>query len=360
MKILFDSLIFTNQKIGGVSRYHYELLSGLHCEGIKILLAGKFVRNLYIKTDIMLSKYFIFDFTCSLSLLNKVLVSIKLRGGDSYDIYHPTDTRDFLLKYLPANKPMVFTIHDMIPEKQPHVNPFSTLKYKFAKRANTIIAVSENTKKDIIELFGIPGDKIKVIYHGLSVLRESQKQPPGFYREKYILFVGGRNSYKNFSWFIKTIQSILSEFEDFSLVCAGGKPFSAVEREMIEDLNLENKVICITKLQDAELAYLYSNAKVFVFPSLYEGFGIPILEAWACKTPILLSNRSCFPEIATDGALFFDPESPESLQNTLRMVLNDSRLRQSLIQKGLVNLKKYSWESAVGQTIKVYQEILNI
>jgi len=358
MKVLYDSHIFANQKIGGVSRYHYELIVGLRRKGIIPMISGKFVKNLYLKNDLDLRHKFIADPKSIFGGLNKLLIRQQLQKTDKYDLYHPSETRPYLLKHLPAGKPMVFTIHDMIPEKIGNIDPLSSIRYHFAKRASKIIAVSDNTKKDIIESYNFPPEKIEVIHHGSALSNKQVSKPHGIIFDKYILFVGGRGNYKNFEWFINSIAPLLEESRELALICAGGKPFTTYEKELITNIGLHDRVRCLVGLSDSELAYLYSNTEVFVFPSLYEGFGIPILEAWACKAPVILSNSSCFPEVAGDGALFFEPGDQDSLLSVLRKVMKSSKHRQLLIEKGTKCLNNYSWELAIKQTIQVYQSIL--
>jgi len=358
MKILFDSHIFANQKIGGISRYHYELAAGLQAKGHQPFIAGKFIKNHYLLSNKLQHQCFISDTKAIFSGLNSIIIKSYLRKSNKFDIFHPTDTREYLLKSLPKNKPMVFTIHDMIPELLDNIDPFATSKYKFAQRASKIIAVSENTKNDIINIFNIPSEKIDVIYHGSSLFPDPKKHSNLKIPHKYLLFLGGRSRYKNFDFFVQAISPLLNSNKNLSLVCAGGKPFTEVEKSHIKELSIENQVICYTQLSDSELAFLYTNSLAFIFPSIYEGFGIPILEAWACKTPVLLSQASCFPEIASDGALYFNPQSISSIQETINSVISNDELRTNLINIGLQNLKNFNWNKTVNQTIQTYQSVL--
>jgi glycosyltransferase involved in cell wall biosynthesis len=143
-----------------------------------------------------------------------------------------------------------------------------------------------------------------------------------------------------------------------SLICAGGGKFSTQERKEIHRLQLSDKIIQMD-IHDNLLAYLYSQAQVFVFPSLYEGFGIPILEAFACGCPVLLSNRSSLPEVGGDAARYFDPESIPSLVEKLAEVMKNKALAEEMRTKGLDRSKLFSWENTALKTIETYKKVLS-
>ena len=175
--------------------------------------------------------------------------------------------------------------------------------------------------------------------------------------KKYILFVGSRSGYKNFDTFIKSVSLLLKEHSDLSVVCIGGGKFSNQEISLLEKLNIKNKVFQFN-LEDNVLAKFYSNALMFVFPSLYEGFGIPILEAFACRCPLVCSDTSSLPEIAEDGAKYFDPYQEESIYNAMKTVLFDNVRKELLVKNGTERLKYFSWEETAKQTKKVYESII--
>ena len=168
-------------------------------------------------------------------------------------------------------------------------------------KANRVIAISEYTKKDIIEILKINPEKIDVIYHGTS-LRASQEHNLSL-PEKYILFVGDRTFYKNFQLLLEAFSIVHQKNQYLHLVCTG-KPFSDSELQQISNLKIASNTRQIT-INDKDMSELYSRALLFVFPSYYEGFGIPILEAYACNCPVALSNATCFPEIAGNAGASF-------------------------------------------------------
>jgi glycosyltransferase involved in cell wall biosynthesis len=230
-------------------------------------------------------------------------------------------------------------------------------KRLLVEKASKIIAISESTKKDLMELFGTDESKIEVVYLGNSMFPKLDTNLSLEIPKKYILFVGSRGGYKNFERFIKSVASILNDNEELFVLCTGGSAFNASEMELFKELKIEQQVLQYN-LDDDSLAHFYKNALAFIFPSLYEGFGIPVLESFACGCPLLCSNVSSLPEIAGDGALYFDPYSEESMKNAVLEVLKKDELRKNLVLKGQKRLKNFSWTQTALQTKKIYESLL--
>lgn len=355
--ILYDTQVFNFQEYGGISRYFCEIMKNIN---IHYDISVRYSKNYYLK-KYSLGKHripvpnFIFDrYQSKLNRSNNRL-SKKMLQSDSPYLFHPTYYDPYFLDYI-GNHPFVITVHDMIHEKFPQFFPDAKSvieqKKKVIEKANRIIAISENTKKDIIDILNIEPDKIDVIYHGTSMTEslDSSLQLPA----KYILFVGDRDSYKNFDRLLKSFLELSRDDSRLSLICTG-RPFSSVETEYFNDLNVKNKIIHISA-SDKILGELYRHAEVFVFPSIYEGFGIPILEAFVNHCPIALSNTSCFPEIAGKAGIYFDPYSIDSITSTLKEVLHNTEKRTKLIQAGNEQLKLYSWEKSARQTEETYRK----
>jgi len=356
MKILYDENVFLTQKVGGISRYHYELYKGMLANGIDADITGKFIKNNYLLEDINFRKKFIADPFALFPYFNKHTTIWKVKNVAKYDILHLTGYYDYLKSVIPKEAKVVVTIHDMIPEKEMAIpNP---LKHFFALRANKIIAVSEKTKKDIIEILGIAEDKIQVVYHGSSLSITQAKQPAKSLPDSYLLFVGQRSGYKNFTSLINGLVSILNQNKSLHLVCAGRRAFNEQEQNQFKKLGIEDQLISFDNIDDDNLAFLYQHAQAFIFPSLFEGFGIPILEAWSCKAPVLLSDIDCFREIAGKAGYYFDPQSPQDITEKINEVLSNSQLANDLRIKGTERLKIYSWQRAVNETIKIYNSLL--
>ena len=169
--------------------------------------------------------------------------------------------------------------------------------------------------------------------------------------------MGDRTLYKNFQRLLEAFAIIHKTDQDLYLLCTG-HPLNWEEKTLIDKLNIADRIIQVS-IDDRNLSELYSRALLFVFPSLYEGFGIPILEAYACHCPVALSNTSCFPEIAGDAGAYFDPYSVESMVQTLTEVIYSNEKRSCLVATGMKRLQLYSWEKTTQETKKVYQKVLN-
>lgn len=360
MKILFDYQIFFNQRFGGISRYFVELLSRFP-DSIEFENSLLFSENVYLKeSDKRFSKGIeIPKFRGRnriIGRLNKVKSIIDLKTKN-YDLFHPTYYDPYFLKYL--KKPYVITVYDMIHEKFQEMFPANDLTKEFKKKsiinADKIIAISQNTKDDLIDIYGLAPEKIEVVHLGHSVDNHNVTPINGI-PKTYMLFVGQRGGYKNFERFLKAFSVVNQKNRDIKLICTG-TPFNKNEQKLIQDLNLNNEVFRYF-VSDTELTFLYQNAICFVYPSLYEGFGIPILEAYAAKCPLALSNTSCFPEIARDGGAYFDPYNIDSMVDTLSTIASDEILRQKLVEKGTRVLSNYSWDKMALETSKIYKSIV--
>lgn len=365
MKVLYDHQIFNWQKVGGASRYFVELMERLPRD-IKIYNSILFSNNEYLRNSShKLNKGLNIP---NLKISKKIIDYCKLESkhslhhlkNDEYDIFHPLYCDPYYLEITKKrNKPVVQTIHDMVFEKFPQFfnKATNTIENKriTALNADRIIAVSENTKKDIIQILNIPSDKIDVVYHGHSMILDHSTPVPNL-PDNYILFVGARDGYKNFSTFLKAFEIIHKKNKDIFLVCTGNS-FNKQEEKLIKELGLSNFVKNYF-VSDSQLTYLYQNAICFVFPSLYEGFGIPILESFAAGCPVVLSNTSCFPEIADNAGAFFDPYDIEDMANTIQKILDDKSYRKILIKNGNLRLSHFSWDKTAQETVKVYQKII--
>lgn len=366
MKILYDHQIFTSQKYGGISRYFYELMSEFNkMKNIETIVSLVVSNNHYISDkkfityfDVLPNKQFrgkhrLFNF------VNKPNTILKLKQ-QNFDIFHPTYYDPYFLKYI-GNKPFVLTVHDMIHEKFREMfspkDKTTEQKRLLVEKATKIIAVSENTKKDLIELFGTDESKIEVVYLGNSMFPKPDIKINFDIPNRYLLFVGNRGSYKNFKRFIKSISDILKQDKGLFVLCAGGGKFNSSENQLFRELEISNKVLQYN-LDDNSLAYFYQNALAFIFPSLYEGFGIPVLESFACGCPVICSNVSSLPEVAGEAACYFDPYSEDSIKNAVIKVLEDSTFREDLIKMGTERLKKFSWKKTAEETKRIYESVL--
>lgn len=232
--------------------------------------------------------------------------------------------------------------------------------HQSVKRASHVITVSQVTKSDIVKFYGIPADKISVIYHGITK-REEPISENSFNQKKFginrsfFLFVGTLEPGKNI---LNLIKGSLTLLDKYQVVIAGKKGWGYEELYcFVRENKLEKSVLFLGYISDSELSYLYKNALALVLPSFHEGFGLPIIEAMIHECPVCCSNTSSLPEVAGDAALFFDPNKPEEIKECLIKVINDS-MRQQLISRGKSNIKRFSWERCAEQTDFVYRKAL--
>lgn len=356
MKVLYDYGAFLAE-YGGIAKYFSETISCLSKRQFFDYEISALLSSSYLLKEKKLSNgkiYFSkinFKGQRTIQKFINELYSLYLISQADYDIFHPTGFSDY---YIEKNKkPTVITIHDMIQEKFFDKSDLVIdIKKREIENCNHIIAVSDNTKKDIIELHGIDERKISVIYHGVNV-PEYEDIVTNF--KHYILYVGARTAkYKNFYRFIEAIAPILLK-KNIGLICTGWN-FNKEEIKLILEKGIEKNVQVI-KATNKQLNTLYKNALAFIYPSLYEGFGIPILEAFVNGCPVCLSNASCFPEIAGDAALYFNPINVKDMYNKILLLIDDSVLRSNLKVLGLDRVKKYTWEKSAKQTISVYNSV---
>jgi len=234
----------------------------------------------------------------------------------------------------------------------------------FCRRANTIIVMTNTGKNDLMKYLNVSRNKIKVIYgayhkrfeitkntENLLAIKQKYNLP-----EKYIFFIGGITPLKNFSNIIKAFKIIKNKIP-VKLVVAGFKRWGyAKDINLINQLNLQNDVITLGLVQDGDLPYIYNSAQCLVFPSLYEGFGIPILEAQACGCPVITSKKGCTPEVSGGAALLVNPYNYKEIAEGIYNVLNNRDLRERLIAAGLENVKKFSWSKAAKQTLELFEK----
>jgi len=366
MTVFYDHQAFSLQDYGGVSRIFSELVKGINERGYNAHLSLLYSNNAHLKENNIapnniFKDSFFFKKRKIRYAVNELYNIADIRKN-SFNVYHPTYYSPDLIKYV-KHKPIVVTFHDMIHEKlSEKFNELrSDVKLMEQKRAivgkaSRIIAVSENTKKDVVEIYGVDPAKIKVVYLGSSfespatVVEVANTKP-------YLLYVGNRGLYKNFVPFLKAVAPLLVK-NKLHFICAGGREFTNEEKEIIAGLKVE-KYVSQEPANDKKLAQLYSNALAFVFPSLYEGFGIPVLEAFSCNCPCILSNTSSLPEVAGNAAMYMDPYDDESMYDAVEKVFNNVSIRKDLAANGKMRLQNFSWDKHVDETLDLYIQLSN-
>ncbi len=267
----------------------------------------------------------------------------------------------------------VVTFHDMTFFLYPHLHTrskrifFPSAIRLSARLADALIAVSENTKNDAIRLLGVPGDKITAIPHGvgeefhpitdarlLDDIRLKFSLPQDF-----ILNVGVVEPRKNLTLLLKSYQQLHSQGISLPLVIVGGLGwmYEDVFRQ-VESLGIKEQVYFTGYVPDHDLPIIYNLARVFVYPSIYEGFGLPPLEAMACGTPVITTAVSSMPEHVADAGILIPPQDENALTNALQKLINDSTLQEELSSKGPERASQFTWKRTAQETIKVYQSVL--
>jgi len=364
MKILYDHQIF-EQKFGGISRYFTELIKYNSTAEFSVrytdnvyLLSNKFKKYNIISNKEHYDRFLIrynfkgkgrlFKYYNKIFSRNQPKLSIKYLKKSDFDLFHPTYYDPYFLNYL-KGKPFILTVYDMIHELYSDDEKTVMNKKRLILTANNIIAISENTKNDVIKYFPEVKNKITVVYLGFSF----QQLEENISKKNYILFTGMRAGYKNFNAFLQAVAPLLIK-HNFNLICTG-YPFNDEENILINNLQIKEKISCVFT-SEGQMSELYSKATAFVFPSLYEGFGIPILEAFASNCPAILSSTSSLPEIGGDAAVYFDPYSIDDMRNKIESVIISATLQNELIKKGREQVKGFSWEKCAKETMEVYKK----
>jgi len=382
MKVLYDHQAFDMQHYGGVSNCFVQLISNfpqkvaydislLECDNYHLRDSGlinippksfppeKFLLNRHFLGQGILYGWYSKVFPSKTSDgRNRLYSIVKLKRGD-FDVFHPTFFDPYFLPYL-NGKPFVLTVHDMIPELFPSSSNDSQVKVKplLCQKAAHIVAVSERTKQDLVRLLHVPEEKISVIYHGAPNYDDRASLMP-ILDGQYILYVGQRrDSYKNFLPMLKSLVPVLQHHQAIKVVCTG-PDFTKAERLFMKDAGICNKVIH-RYVNDQELQNLYAHALCFIYPSVYEGFGIPILEAYRANCPVLLNEASCFPEIAQEAAVYFHLNGQSSdldqvMENFLRMT---DRERNLLLERQRERLSCFSWQKSALKLTDLYKALV--
>ncbi|MEZ4924832.1 MAG: glycosyltransferase family 1 protein [Saprospiraceae bacterium] len=375
MQVLYDHQAFAFQKYGGISRYHAKIIQELRQKGMAAYLPeDMYHANVYLDQYLDKNPNPIFgiqgDFKGK-KLLQFVLGrKFSMRSIDKLNgsaVFHPTFYDPYFLTKLEKRKlPFVITVHDLTHEKFGLPTPMLSIDYYVRKgqrllceRADAIVCVSQNTKNDLISLYPELGSKrIEVIYHGNTLqLPQSTDNPSSIFTGDYVLYLGSRSGYKNFQSIIPAMGRLLRENRDLHLLCSGGSEFTEEEMALFEKESIQHQVKRQLFKNDHELALLYNQALFFIFPSAYEGFGIPILEAFACECPVLLSNSSCFPEIAQDAAIFFEENDSDSCYEQAKQLLHNNGLRAEMKAKGKERLQDFSWEKSASEHWALYESL---
>lgn len=361
MKVAFDNKIFSVQKYGGVSRYFTRLANELHILDQEVKIFAGLHRNNYIQN---LPKELVIGKRTNTS--NALAIKIYKTISDFYipiqienwspEIIHETYYSSNPIKNKKSFK--IITIYDMIHElftDNFDSNDQTTLwKKKSIETADHIISISNNTKNDLIKLFSIPEEKISVVHLAADQLGDKNTLP--FISNKpYLLYVGARRGYKNFDSFLKAISISKSLRNDFKIIAFGGGIFTKTELDYIYSLGFTIDDILHMDGGDDLLASLYKGATSFIYPSQYEGFGLPLIESMAMGCPVITSNISSMPEIVGDSGIYFDPLDIYDISQKIEDVVYSKTLTNELINRGHKTSLNFTWQKCALETLNVYK-----
>lgn len=361
MKILLDNIIYSNVQNGGVSNAWFELSKYLLNQTdneIKFIQESNDYLNFHRK-QLNIPENQIISNGKPFKLSTRIL-PFEYKTDEKF-IYHSSYYRG--LKGA-KNKIEVTTIHDFTPNYYfPYLKKIihNTLKFPALKRANGIICISKNTYSDLLK-FCPPkkNQKVEVIYNGVSddyfPLKEFIIKDKAFIKKhkidsEFYLFVGARTNYKNFSFIV----SLLNKYDEFKLVIVGGGALSINELKLFDKQSL-HRLTHIISATNQELNLLYNKALALVYPSSYEGFGIPVIEAMKAGCPVIALNASSVPEIAGNAAILLD-KLDYSLTNNILINLSTNDYRDEIIEKGILQSQKFSWEKCCTETHEFYKEL---
>lgn len=292
-----------------------------------------------------------------------MISSVLNRSSDfnRYDLIHsPTVTAPFF--FSPKKVKVVMTVHDVIPFLHPQWHPWKRklyfkyiLKYRL-QQVDHIISVSHSTKHDLIKYLGVSSEKITVIHLGAPEYFKPQNKVQ---KGNYILGVGTFEPRKNFEGLIRSFSRLKRQYrikEKLIIVGKQGwflKDIANLQKEYGTDILFKGYV------DENELVELYQLAKVFIYPSFYEGFGLPVIEAMACGCPVITSNHSSLPEVGGAAALYVNPEDTDQISRKIYQVLSDQNLQEEMTRKGIMQVSKFSWEKCAEKTVQVYKKVMS-
>jgi glycosyltransferase involved in cell wall biosynthesis len=356
-----DEQIFAIQRYGGISRLFFELAKQFTLSpqlGVDLLPVNAPIVNRYVIDNPVL-----------MSALRTTEASSSVRALASY-FSHRTNARGAEIVhntfYLPhglagaKGAKRIVTIHDMIPELLPKTRrrlDLLTMKKRYVHQADHIICVSAATRGDLIRVYPKITAPISVVHHGVDPVFTPSVPKWSDLPDQYVLFVGNRGQYKDADILIKAFAEFTKQVPDVTLLFVGGGEFTARETKLTNSLGITRSVRQ-RSLPDAEMSSAYGNALFTIFPSRFEGFGLPALESMASGTATILANATSLPEVGGEAALYFESGDVCDLAQRMVTLATDPVFRANLAKAGIVQARKFSWAKCAQQTVEVYQETL--
>ena len=408
MRVAFDHQAFCLQRTGGISRYFCELASALISANEDVKIFAPLYRNTYLRAlpAARVQGYWVKDYPpYSAALCTRLIGRL---ASAALERWQPEVVHETYYSHRPSSSkkaPVVLSVFDMISELglmgeagQP-IELRNTPKYQAVQRADHVICISQSTQRDLIRLFDVPASKTSVIYLGCDTFRTKSskvgtwsdptigprveptsslttgpmiegcadvadataKSNVGIatvqHSTPYLLYVGLRGTYKNFSRLLEAYAKSQRLSGDFALVAFGGGAFTDAEKSTMSKLGLSLTQVRQQAGTDDDLAKLYRQAVAFIYPSLYEGFGLPPLEAMAQGCPVVSSQTSSMPEVLGDAAEYFDPEHVDDMGAAIERVAYSTERSEALTRKGHVRATMFDWSTCAAQTTQLYQTL---
>ncbi len=372
MRILYDHQMFALQRYGGITRVFVELARRLSAESeCRVAWYRGYHQDAYDVSDFRprLDRYLAFDRppfglrTWSRERINWHAFRLFSRAvWRPYDVYHPS-FYDARVAAQPRARRLAVTVYDMIAERlladQRKLQPVIEGKRRLVERADVVFVISDSTRRDAIELLGVEPERTRLAYPASDLGSVTPAAlPPALSERPFVLYVGPRTKYKNFALLQSAFARDAWLRGNLRVVAVGGSgDFLVPERRALADDGLLDQFIHVDG-NDALLAGLYRRAVALVYPSRYEGFGIPPLEAMQCGCPVICAPTTSLPEVVGDAALFFEQDTADDLAHQIRRIAENSILRATLIARGEAQARRFSWDSMARATLDGYRAIV--
>lgn len=367
MRIAFDHQSFVLQAYGGMSRYFARLAQGLLDLEQQVGIFAPLHQNRHLSElspGIVHGRYIkrYPPKTGRLFFSGNQFIARSQIAEYRPDVVHETyySRMGSAPRTCPATITALDMIHELFPRESPDSDRVIAIKRKAIGRADHVICISENTKSDLMRLYDFPENKLSVVHLGFD--RFLSQDHPGrdiaaHGNKPFVLYVGQRGGHKNFKGLITAMARSPGLLADFNIIAFGGPEFSAEERALIIASGFSDKQVQHKSGGDGMLGDLYRSARAFVYPSLYEGFGIPPLEAMAQNCPVVSSNASSMPEVIGNAGEYFDPANLEDMRCAIeRVVYSDERI-EWLRRAGAERLSAFSWAKCARETLNVYRSM---